>query len=75
MSVETDRAATSCSSRKSPEIYDNTVIIKGAVREAGTGEVARLLREAGDVDPVGACRRHEGHARAAIIRELRRRED
>src|SRR5215210_4907521 len=54
-----------------PEIYDGTVMIRGAVREAGDrAKVAVYSREC-DVDPVGACVGMKGTRVQAIIRELR----
>src|SRR5437016_12489730 len=54
-----------------PEIYDGTVMIRGAVREAGDrAKVAVFSREA-DVDPVGACVGMKGTRVQSIIRELR----
>jgi N utilization substance protein A len=54
-----------------PEIYDGTVMIRGAVREAGDrAKVACISRER-DVDPVGACVGMKGTRVQAIIRELR----
>src|ERR1700686_5248356 len=51
-----------------PEIYDGTVVIKGAVREPG--KIAVSSRER-DVDPVGACVGMKGSRVQSIIRELR----
>src|ERR671919_3226109 len=54
-----------------PEIYDGTVMIRGAVREAGDrAKVAAYSRER-DVDPVGACVGMKGTRVQSIIRELR----
>jgi transcription termination/antitermination protein NusA len=54
-----------------PEIYDGTVMIRGAVREAGDrAKVAVYLRER-DVGPVGACVGMKGTRVQSIIRELR----
>src|SRR5437763_1632865 len=54
-----------------PEIYDGTVMIRGAVREAGDrAKVAFFSRER-DVDPVGACVGMKGTRVQSIIRELR----
>src|SRR4029078_4288535 len=54
-----------------PEIYDGTVMIRGAVREAGDrAKVAGYSRER-DVDPVGACVGMKGTRVQSIIRELR----
>jgi len=38
-----------------PEIYDGTVIIRGAVREAGDRAKVAVYSRERDVDPVGAC--------------------
>jgi N utilization substance protein A len=38
-----------------PEIYDGTVMIRGAVREAGDRAEGRGVPRERDVDPVGAC--------------------
>jgi len=54
-----------------PEIYDNTVIIKGAVREAGDRAKVAVYSRERDVDPVGACVGMKGTRVQAIIRELR----
>jgi N utilization substance protein A len=54
-----------------PEIYDNTVIIKGAVREAGDRAKVAVFSRERDVDPVGACVGMKGTRVQAIIRELR----
>ena len=54
-----------------PEIYDGTVSIRGAVREAGDrAKVAVYSRERA-VDSVGACVGMKGTRVQAIIRELR----
>ena len=58
-----------------PEIYDGTVMIRGAVREAGdrakvAGVLARARRRSG-----GRVRRHEGDARAGHHPRAARRED
>src|SRR4026209_758164 len=54
-----------------PGIYDGTVMIRGAVREAGDrAEVAVFSRER-DVDPVGACVGMKGTRVQSFIRELR----
>jgi N utilization substance protein A len=54
-----------------PEIYDNTVMIKGAVREAGDRAKVAVFSRERDVDPVGACVGMKGTRVQAIIRELR----
>jgi N utilization substance protein A len=38
-----------------PEIYDGTVVIKGAVREPGERAKIAVMSRERDVDPVGAC--------------------
>ena len=54
-----------------PEIYDGTVIIRGAVREAGDRAKVAVYSRDRDVDPVGACVGMKGTRVQAIIRELR----
>jgi N utilization substance protein A len=54
-----------------PEIYDGTVVIRGAVREAGDRSKVAVLSRERDVDPVGACVGMKGTRVQAIIRELR----
>lgn len=54
-----------------PEIYDGTVVIKGAVREAGDRAKVAVYSRDRDVDPVGACVGMKGTRVQAIIRELR----
>jgi len=54
-----------------PEIYDGTVVIKGAVREAGDRAKVAVFSRERDVDPVGACVGMKGTRVQAIIRELR----
>jgi transcription termination/antitermination protein NusA len=54
-----------------PEIYDGTVAIKGAVREAGDRAKVAVYSRERDVDPVGACVGMKGTRVQAIIRELR----
>jgi N utilization substance protein A len=54
-----------------PEIYDGTVIIRGAVREAGDRAKVAVDSRERDVDPVGACVGMRGTRVQAIIRELR----
>jgi transcription termination/antitermination protein NusA len=54
-----------------PEIYDETVIIKSAVREPGERAKIAVTSNERDVDPVGACVGMKGSRVQAIIRELR----
>src|SRR5579872_6868044 len=54
-----------------PEIYDGTVIIRGAVREAGDRAKVAVFSRERDVDPVGACVGMKGTRVQSIIRELR----
>jgi N utilization substance protein A len=54
-----------------PEIYDATVVIRGAVREAGDRAKVAVYSRERDVDPVGACVGMKGTRVQAIIRELR----
>jgi N utilization substance protein A len=54
-----------------PEIYDGTVMIRGAVREAGDRAKVAVYSRERDVDPVGACVGMKGTRVQAIIRELR----
>ncbi|MHB0970342.1 MAG: transcription termination factor NusA [Thermoanaerobaculia bacterium] len=54
-----------------PEIYDQTVIIKGAVREPGERAKIAVMSRERDVDPVGACVGMKGSRVQSIIRELR----
>ncbi|MFO7301932.1 MAG: transcription termination factor NusA, partial [Acidobacteriota bacterium] len=54
-----------------PEIYDGTVVIRGAVREAGERAKVAVYSRDRDVDPVGACVGMRGTRVQAIIRELR----
>ncbi len=54
-----------------PEIYDGTVTIRGAVREAGDRAKVAVVSRERDVDPVGACVGMKGTRVQAIIRELR----
>jgi N utilization substance protein A len=54
-----------------PEIYDGTVIVRGAVREAGDRAKVAVYSRERDVDPVGACVGMKGTRVQAIIRELR----
>ena len=54
-----------------PEVYDGTVSIRGAVREAGDRAKVAVSSRERDVDPVGACVGMKGTRVQAIIRELR----
>src|SRR3989442_14752777 len=54
-----------------PEIYDGTVMIRGAVRESGDRAKVAVYSRERDVDPVGACVGMKGTRVQAIIRELR----
>lgn len=54
-----------------PEIYDGTVLIKGAVREPGERAKIAVTSRERDVDPVGACVGMKGSRVQSIIRELR----
>jgi N utilization substance protein A len=54
-----------------PEIYDGTVSIRGAVREAGDRAKVAVFSRERDVDPVGACVGMKGTRVQSIIRELR----
>ncbi len=54
-----------------PEVYDGTVQIRGAVREAGDRAKVAVVSRERDVDPVGACVGMRGTRVQAIIRELR----
>ena len=54
-----------------PEIYDGTVTIRGAVREAGDRAKVAVFSRERDVDPVGACVGMKGTRVQSIIRELR----
>jgi len=54
-----------------PEIYDNTVVIKGCAREAGERTKIAVLSRDRDVDCVGACVGMKGMRVQSIIRELR----
>jgi len=53
------------------EIYDGTVLVRGAVREAGDRAKVAVYSRERDVDPVGACVGMKGNRVQAIIRELR----
>ena len=54
-----------------PEIYDETVLIKAAVREGGDRAKVAVLSVEPDVDAVGACVGMRGSRVQSIIRELR----
>jgi len=54
-----------------PEIYDNTVVIKGCAREAGERTKIAVMSRDRDVDSVGACVGMKGMRVQSIIRELR----
>ncbi len=54
-----------------PEIYDGTVMIRGAVRESGDRAKVAVYSRERDIDPVGACVGMKGTRVQAIIRELR----
>ena len=54
-----------------PEIYDNTVAIKGCAREAGERTKIAVSSRDRDVDSVGACVGMKGMRVQSIIRELR----
>src|ERR1700688_3796644 len=54
-----------------PEIYDGTVQIRAAAREAGERTKVAVASRDKDVDPVGACGGMRGMRVQSIIRELR----
>lgn len=54
-----------------PEIYDDTVVIKSAVREPGDRAKIAVMSNEKDVDPVGACVGMKGSRVQSIIKELR----
>jgi N utilization substance protein A len=54
-----------------PEIYDNTVVIKGCAREPGERTKIAVVSRDRDVDSVGACVGMKGMRVQSIIRELR----
>ncbi len=54
-----------------PEIYDDTVTIKSAVREPGDRAKIAVASNEKDVDPVGACVGMKGSRVQSIIKELR----
>jgi N utilization substance protein A len=55
-----------------PEIYDNTVTVKNAIREAGERAKVAVFSNQPDVDPIGACVGIKGNRIQSVIRELRR---
>ncbi len=54
-----------------PEIFDGTVLVKGAVREGGDRAKVAVHSVDADIDPVGACVGMRGSRVQGIIRELR----
>src|SRR5687768_5270914 len=54
-----------------PEIYDETVVMKSAVREPGDRAKIDVTSNEKDVDPVGACVGMKGSRVQAIIKEMR----
>jgi N utilization substance protein A len=54
-----------------PEIYDGTVVIRSAAREAGERTKIAVFSKDRDVDSVGACVGMKGMRVQSIIRELR----
>jgi N utilization substance protein A len=54
-----------------PEIYENVVVIKGVVREAGDRTKIAVASKEAQVDPVGACVGMKGARVQAVVRELR----
>ena len=54
-----------------PEVYDNTVVIKNAVREGGERAKVAVASLDDHVDPVGACVGMKGSRINSVIRELR----
>src|ERR1700676_1764551 len=56
---------------EAPEIYDGTVQIRAAAREAGERTKIAVQSRDKDVDPVGACVGMKGMRVQSIIRELR----
>jgi len=54
-----------------PEIYDGTVVIRSAAREAGERSKVAVYSKDRDVDCVGACVGMKGMRVQSIIRELR----
>ena len=58
-----------------PEIYDGTVQIRAAAREAGERTKIAVQSRDKDVDPGGRVRGHEGHARAVHHPRIARRKN
>lgn len=54
-----------------PEVYDATVVIKNASREAGDRSKIAVYSTDSDVDPIGACVGMGGSRVRSIIRELK----
>ena len=54
-----------------PEIYDGTVVIRAAVREAGDRAKVAVASREREIDAVGACVGMKGTRVQAIIRDLR----
>jgi N utilization substance protein A len=54
-----------------PEIYDQTVMLKNAAREAGDRSKIAVFSNDSDVDPIGACVGIGGQRVKNIIRELK----
>ena len=54
-----------------PEIYDQTVMLKNAAREAGDRSKIAVFSNDSDVDPIGACVGIGGQRVKSIIRELK----
>ncbi|MCB1052250.1 MAG: transcription termination/antitermination protein NusA [Acidobacteria bacterium] len=54
-----------------PEIYDGTVVLKNAAREAGDRSKIAVYSTDPDVDPIGACVGMGGARVKSIIRELK----
>jgi N utilization substance protein A len=66
-----ERLLTKLFEMEVPEIYDGTVIIERAVRDAGDRAKVAVRSKDRDVDPVGACVGMKGSRVQSIIRELR----
>ena len=73
--IKVSRASTELIKRlfemEVPEIYDDTVVIKSAVREPGDRAKIAVTSNEKDVDPVGACVGMKGSRVQSIIKELR----
>lgn len=54
-----------------PEVYDGTVVVKNAAREAGDRSKIAVYSTDPDVDPIGACVGMGGARVRSVIRELR----